>query len=75
MDILCINIGEHAQIRPLSVHGILWLQTHFEHAHWEAIASGQVKLSIENVELLINDATEAGLSLTNIPSMSIPGKI
>ena len=75
MDILCINIGEHAQIRPCSVHGILWLQTHFQPAHWEAIASGQVKLSLENIELLAKDATQAGLSLTNIPSMSMPGVI
>ena len=32
MDIWLIGTGDSIQIRPASIHGMLWLQTHFEDA-------------------------------------------
>ncbi len=71
MDICLIETKEGAQIRPSSVHGILWLPTHFENSHWEEIASHQVRLSKLDAKVLSNDAKEAGLTLHFIPALTI----
>ena len=42
MDISLSNKRNGTQIKPTSIHGILWLQTHFESEHWELISNGQV---------------------------------
>ena len=69
MDIWLIENNEWVHIRPTSIHGMLWLQTHFESDSWEALASGQVKLQKANIGILTNDAKEAGLILTSVPSL------
>ena len=74
MDICLIDTAEGTQLRPESVHGMLWLQTHFENAHWEAIASKQVLLPIEDAQALSDDANKAGLSINYLPSLSITQK-
>ena len=68
MDICLINTEEGTQLLPESVHGMLWLQTHFEDAHWEAIASKAVRLTYEDAKNLSNDAKEAGLRINHLPS-------
>ncbi len=74
MDIWLIDTEEGAQLRPESVHGMLWLQTHFEDSSWEALASNQVMLSTPDAKALANDAREAGLNLNYLPSLSISHK-
>ncbi len=74
MDIWLIETEEGTIIRPESIHGMLWLQTHFENEHWEAISSNQVRLPISDARILSNDALDAGLSLNFLPSFSIARK-
>ena len=70
MDISLSDNKNGTQIRPISVHGMLWLQTHFESSHWEAISSEQVILSKCNATMLANDAREAGLILNSVPEIA-----
>ena len=69
MDIWLIKSEEWTEIRPTSIHGMLWLQTHFENDHWEAISSNQVKISNLEAQELSSDAQDAGLSLNCLPSV------
>ena len=70
MDIWFINSNDRVHVRAASVHGMLWLQTHFESNHWEAIASEQVTLNKSNAQMLVQDAKEAGLIINSIPEIS-----
>jgi len=70
MDIWLAPQGESTQIHPLSVHGMLWLQTHFEEKHWNALAESRVKLPTEDIEILSNDAKEAGLTLSYLSDVN-----
>ena len=65
MDICLINIDNNStkSIQPRSIIGMLWLQTHFEIDHWEALSNNSVLISEENSKLLIKDATSAGLNI------------
>ena len=72
MDILFVRSKEGAsKICPASVHGMLWLQTHFEDEHWESLAASQVTLSSIDTEELSIDASKAGLKLDFIPTVSV----
>ncbi len=70
MDIWFLSVESSIHIRPASIHGMLWLQTHFENDNWEALASGKVKLAREDAESLAIDAKKAGLILNSVPSIS-----
>ncbi len=70
MDICLIGSKTGAQLRPESIHGMLWLQTHFDSSSWESIASKEVLLSKEDAILLASDAEEAGLLTNIIPELS-----
>ena len=59
MDILLIDTEGSIHLRPASIHGILWLQTHFDDSHWEAISSNRVIIPIEDAFLLSEDAMNA----------------
>ena len=72
MDICLIGTREGTQLRPESIHGMLWLQTHFENATWEAIASKKLRRSKEDAELLSNDAESAGLEINRVSELSTP---
>ncbi len=74
MDILITTSNGGALIRPTSVHGILWLQTHFEDEHWEALASNQVKIPLADAKELFKDAAEAGIMLNFLPTLTVPGR-
>ncbi len=71
MDICLVQAEEWFLIRPTSIHGMLWLQTHFETSEWDSIATAQAKLSRQNANELISDAKEAGLSINSVPVVSV----
>ena len=74
MDICLVNSNNKIHIFPSSVHGMLWLQTHFENSQWEALSSNQVVLSPTDSEFLLKDASQAGLTLNSFPSMAFSSK-
>tara|TARA_B100001778_G_scaffold141520_1_gene116207 strand:- start:241 stop:492 length:252 start_codon:yes stop_codon:yes gene_type:complete len=65
MDICLANIDNNLNksLKPTSVIGMLWLQTHFDNDKWEALSKNEVIISEENSKLLIEDATSAGLNI------------
>ena len=69
MDISLSDKRNGTQIEPKTVHGILWLQTHFESEHWESISNGQVILPRQDAEMLGEDAQNAGLNVNFINSL------
>ena len=75
MDISLSNKRNGTQIKPTSIHGILWLQTHFESDHWEALSNGQVIIPGQDAENLGDDAQNAGLNVNFINSLSQIDKI
>ena len=75
MDISLSNKRNGTQIKPTSIHGILWLQTHFESEHWESISNGQVIIPKQDAEMLGGDAQNAGLNVNFINSLSRLDKI
>jgi hypothetical protein len=75
MDISLSDKRNGTQIEPKSIHGILWLQTHFEAKHWESISNGLVIITTNDAELLGEDARKAGLNINFINSLSQIDKI
>ena len=73
MDICVVNIDNNSSksLKPTSVIGMLWLQTHFENDQWEAISNNQVIISKENSKLLVKDAMSAGLKIQSFSGVSI----
>ena len=73
MDICLVNIDNNLNksLKPKSVLGMLWLQTHFENDQWEALSNNQVILSKENSNLLVEDATSAGLKIKSFSGVSM----
>ena len=74
MDICLLTTAEGTQLRPESIHGMLWLQTHFENTHWAAIASKAVRLTAEDAKYLAADAKGAGLRINYLSSLAITQK-
>ena len=72
MDICLINIDNNLNksLQPTTIIGMLWLQTHFDNDQWEALSNNQVMISKENSELLIEDATSAGLIIKSFSEVS-----
>ena len=75
MDISLSDKRNGTQIEPKTVHGILWLQTHFESNHWESICNGLVIIPQNDAEILYEDAQKAGLNVNFINSLSQINKI
>ena len=73
MDISLISVDNkcNKSIIPSSVHGMLWLQTHFEDEQWEALAESRVTISELDAKLLCKDADLAGLKVEYISEISI----
>ena len=73
MDICLINIDNNSNksLHPNTALGMLWLQTHFENDQWEALSNNAVIISKENSELLIKDATSAGLKVESVSEVSM----
>ena len=68
-----VNIDNNLNksLKPTSVIGMLWLQTHFEDTQWEALSNNQVIISKENSKLLVKDAISAGLKIKSSSGVSI----
>ena len=75
MDISLSENRNGTQIEPKTVHGILWLQTHFESEHWESISNGLVIIPSKDAEMLCKDAQKAGINVNFINSLSQKYKI
>ena len=73
MDICLVNIDNNLNksLKPTSVMGMLWLQTHFEDDQWEALSNNEVIISKENSKLLVKDATSAGLNVESFSGVSM----
>ena len=73
MDICLVDIDNNSNksLKPTSVIGMLWLQTHFEETQWEALSNNQVIISKENSKLLVNDAISAGLNIKSFSGVSM----
>ena len=73
MDICITNIDNESNksLRPLSIHGMLWLQTHFENDQWEALSHNKVIISEIDSKLLIEDANLAGITVELMSDISI----
>ena len=73
MDICLVNIDNNSNksLKPTSVIGMLWLQTHFEDNQWEALSNNQVIISKENSKLLVKDAISAGLKIKSFSGVSM----
>ena len=73
MDICLVDVDNNSNksLKPTSVIGMLWLQTHFEDNQWEALSNNQVIISKENSKLLVNDAISAGLNIKSFSGVSM----
>jgi len=73
MDICITNVDNKSNksLRPLSIHGMLWLQTHFENDEWEALSNNKVIISETDSKLLIEDANLAGITVELMSDISI----
>ena len=73
MDISITNLDNlsNKSLRPLSIHGMLWLQTHFDDEQWEALSENKVIISATDSELLIEDANLAGVKIESMSGISI----
>jgi len=72
MDICLVNIDNNLNksLKPISIVGMLWLQTHFDNEQWESLSNNEVIISHENSQLLIQDATSAGLKIKSVSGIS-----
>ena len=75
MDINFSEKKSGTKIEPRSIHGILWLQTHFESAHWESLMNGLVIIPAKDAQMLYEDASLAGISINFINSLTPLDKI
>ena len=73
MDISLTNIDNkfNKSIKPTSIHGMLWLQTHFENEQWIALAEDRVILSESDAKHLSEDATLSGIKIKCMSDISI----
>ena len=73
MDICLVDIDNNSNksLKPTSVIGMLWLQTHFEDNQWEALSNNQVIISKENSKLLVKDVISAGLKIKTFSGVSM----
>ena len=72
MDISLENIDNNLNksLKPTSILGMLWLQTHFDNEQWDSLSNNEVIISNENSKLLVKDASEAGLKIESFSSVS-----
>tara|TARA_Y100001968_G_scaffold297834_1_gene307243 strand:+ start:344 stop:571 length:228 start_codon:yes stop_codon:yes gene_type:complete len=75
MDISLSDQRNGTQIEPSSIHGILWLQTHFDSLHWESLSNGLVIIPTKDAQMLEEDAAMAGINVTFINSLTKLDKI
>ena len=73
MDIYLTKVDNNSNksLTPSSIHGMLWLQTHFENSEWEALSENRVLISEADSHELIKDAKSAGIEIESISEVSI----
>tara|TARA_Y100001933_G_scaffold18065_1_gene15568 strand:- start:198 stop:443 length:246 start_codon:yes stop_codon:yes gene_type:complete len=73
MDICLTNVDNRSnkKLTPISIHGMLWLQTHFENSQWEALSDDRVLISEPDSKSLMKDAKSAGIKIELISDISI----
>ena len=73
MDICLTNVDNkfNKSLKPTSVHGMLWLQTHFEDDQWEALSENRVIISEADSKLLSKDANLAGIKIELMSDISV----
>ncbi len=73
MDICLTKVDNKSNksITPLSIHGMLWLQTHFENDEWKELSENKVLISEHDSYLLMEDAKLAGIEIESISEVSI----
>tara|TARA_Y100000589_G_scaffold283316_1_gene281322 strand:- start:3664 stop:3909 length:246 start_codon:yes stop_codon:yes gene_type:complete len=73
MDICLTNVDNklNKSLKPTSVHGMLWLQTHFEDDQWEALSENRVVISDTDSKLLSKDANLAGIKIELMSDVSV----
>ena len=49
------------RLQAHSIHGVLWLQTHFPVSEWDALLQDQACFSEDCLDNLLSDALKAGL--------------
>ena len=49
------------RLYPQSIHGVLWLQSHFPASDWDALLQDQACFSADCLDHLLSDALDAGL--------------
>ena len=59
----------------MNIHGMLWLQTHFESDHWESLSHGLVIIPNKDAQMLLEDAEMAGINVNFVNSLSQLDKI
>jgi hypothetical protein len=64
VDLAIAVVDRDARLVPMSVHGLLWLQTHFDTSQWESVCSGRARLHSDGITALCRDARDAGLRVT-----------
>ena len=73
MDIRLTKVDNKSNklLTPSSIHGMLWLQTHFENDEWKALSESKVIISESDSHQLMNDAKSAGIEIELISDVSI----
>ncbi len=73
MDICLTKVDNRSNksLTPLSIHGMLWLQTHFENDEWQALSENKVLISESDSHQLMDDAKSAGIQIESISDVSI----
>ncbi len=73
MDICIKKVDNKSNrsLKPLTIHGMLWLQTHFENEQWEALSTEKVIISYYDSKLLAEDAISAGIKIQYVSDISI----
>ena len=61
MDIQLISVIDKVFVVPQSIHGVLWLQTHFSEDEWDDITGGSVTVPPHDAAMLVIDAEDAEL--------------
>ena len=60
------DVASLRRLYPLSIHGVIWLQTHFPASEWDALLQDQACFSADCLDHLLSDAVDAGLMIHHL---------
>ena len=61
MDLQLVDVIDKVYVVPQSIHGVLWLQTHFHEDNWDDLTAGAVTIAHHDAAMLVIDAEDAEL--------------